>query len=114
MTAFRIFLFVIFVALSAYTLKVGTAEGWNLVPLFFAEIQAVNWQGQFNFDFAGFLLLSGLWCVWRNDFTPTGWLLGILGATGGMLFLCAYLLFLSSKTGGDIRVVMLGERRAST
>lgn len=112
MTLFRIFLVTLFVALFVYTLIVGFAHGWNLVPPFFAEIQAMTWQGQFNLDFSGFLLLSALWCAWRNDFSALGWGLSILGATGGILFLSVYLLYLSFTTNGDINTIMLGERRA--
>ena len=111
MTLFRVFLIILFVAIAVYTVIVGQAHGWNLIPPFFAEIQAMTWQGQFNFDFTCFLLMSGLWCAWRNDFSPLGWVLALLGATGGMLFLSAYLLFLSFRTGSDIKTMMLGERR---
>lgn len=112
MTLFRAFLVTLFAALFVYTLIVGLAHGWNLVPLFFAEIQATTWQGQFNFDFLGFLLLSALWCAWRNDFSALGWGLSILGATGGILFLSVYLLYLSFTSNGDVKTIMLGERRA--
>ena len=112
MTLFRIFLLALLVSLLVYTLMVGAAHGWNLIPPFFAEIQAMTWQGQFNFDFMGFLLLSALWCAWRNDFSPLGFGLAILGATGGILFLSFYLLILSFQTGGDIKAIMLGPRRA--
>ncbi|NQY95665.1 MAG: hypothetical protein HRT82_00770 [Henriciella sp.] len=114
MTLFRIFLLALLVSLLVYTLMVGAAHGWNLIPPFFAEIQAMTWQGQFNFDFMGFLLLSALWCAWRNDFSPLGLGLAILGATGGILFLSIYLLILSFQTGGDIKAVMLGSRRAQS
>ena len=113
MTLFRIFLAVFFLALLGYTLKIGMAQGWNLIPLFFAEIKAMTWQGQFNFDFAGFLLLSALWCGWRNHFSPAGWALALLGATGGMLFLSAYLLYLSARAKGDINTILLGEKRSA-
>lgn len=112
MILFRIFLATLLAALLVYTLLVGAAHGWNLIAPFFAEIQAMTWQGQFNFDFAGFLLLSALWCVWRNEFTPMGWGLSLLAATGGILFLSIYLLYLSFATGGRIRVILLGARRA--
>lgn len=110
MMLFRCFLVALFGALLVYTLMVGAAHGWNLIPPFFAEIQAMTWQGQFNFDFAGFLLLSALWCLWRNAFSPLGWVLSLIAATGGILFLAAYLLYLSVTSGGDMRQVLLGAR----
>lgn len=112
MTLFRILLLILLAGLLVYTLMVGAAHGWNLIPPFFAEIQVVSWQGQFNFDFMGFLMLSALWCAWRNDFSPLGFGLAILGATGGILFLATYLLILSFQTGGDIKAMLLGSRRA--
>nr|WP_070959151.1 hypothetical protein [Hyphomonas sp. Mor2] len=112
MTLFRLFLFAFLIILLVYTLMVGAAHGWNLIPPFFAEIQAMTWQGQFNLDFMGFLLLSALWCAWRNDFSPLGLGLAVLGATGGILFLSTYLLILSLQTGGDIKAILLGPRRA--
>lgn len=114
MTAFRLFLLVLLIALAVYTFMVGAEHGWNLVPPFFAEIQAMTWQGQFNFDFMGFLLLSALWCAWRNDFSALGFGLAVLGATGGILFLSIYILVLSFQTGGDIKTMLLGARRAQS
>ena len=108
MTFFRTILATLFVALFVYTLIVGAAHGWNLIPPFFTEIQAMTWQGQFNLDFSGFLLLSAIWCVWRNNFSLLGWGLAIPAATGGILFLSAYLLFLSFQTRGDIQAILTG------
>ncbi len=67
------------------------------------------WPGQFNFDFLGFLLLSGLWTAWRENFNPKGLLLSVFAFTGGILFLSTYLLYLSFQTKGDIAKIMLGE-----
>lgn len=110
MTLFRIFLTTVFLVIAGYTFLVGLVHGWNLVPLFFTEIQSMNWQGQFNLDFLTFLLLSALWCAWRNRFSVGGWGLALLGATGGMLFLSAYLLYLSFRTDSNIRTMILGDR----
>lgn len=114
MTLFRLFLFALMASLLVYTFMVGAAHGWNLIPPFFSEIQAVTWQGQFNFDFMGFLMLSALWCAWRNDFSPLGFGLAILGATGGILFLATYILVLSLQSGSNIRTILLGARRAQS
>ena len=112
MTLFRLLLALLFLVLLIYTLMVGAQHGWNLVPPFFSEIHALTWQGQFNLDFAGFLILSALWCAWRNNFSPLGWGLSVLGATGGILFLAAYLLTLSFLTKGNIKTMLLGTERA--
>ncbi len=112
MTLFRLFLLVLLTSLFIYTLLVGAEHGWNLIPPFFADIQAMTWQGQFNFDFMGFLILSALWCAWRNHFSPLGLGLALLASTGGILFLATYLLILSFQTGGNIKTILLGTRRA--
>lgn len=101
----RVFLAIIFMSLLAYTLVTISQHGWNLLPVFFGDMIAMNWPGQFNFDFFGFLLLSGLWVSWRNRFTGMGLLLGLLAVFGGMLFLSAYLFYLSFKHE-DLRSLM--------
>lgn len=98
MTVFRIFLIFVFISLLAYTLVTISQHGWNLLPVFFGDMREMTWPGQFNFDFFGFLLLSGLWVSWRNRFSGLGLVLGLFAVFGGMLFLSAYLLYLSFKT----------------
>lgn len=112
MTLFRLFLLTFLLALLAYTTVTIKHHGLALLPIFFGEIKAMAWPGQFNFDFLGFLMLSALWVVWRNDFTPVAFGLGILAFFGGMAFLTIYLLYLSYKTRGDIRHLMLGASRS--
>jgi hypothetical protein len=107
MTFFRIFLAVIFISLLAYTLITISQHGWNLLPIFFGDMKAMTWPGQFNFDFFGFLLLSGLWVSWRNHFSGLGLALGVLAVFGGMLFLSAYLFYLSFKTD-DLKNLLTG------
>jgi hypothetical protein len=112
MTAFRCFLVALFLGIIIYTAVTISNHGWNLLPIFFGDMIAMTWPGQFNFDFFCFLLLSGLWVSWRNSFSSSGLLLGLLAVFGGMLFLSAYLFYLSIKTKGDMRRLMLGEKRA--
>ena len=71
----------------------------------------MTWAGQFNFDFMGFLVLSATWVMWRNQFTLPGIALGIVAFFGGMVFLSAYLLYLSFEVGGDIKSMLLGSDR---
>ena len=68
MTAFKMFLFVVWVALIAYTGMVIAAHGLDLLPIFFGDIWKGSWPGQFNLDFSCFLMLSALWTAWRNGF----------------------------------------------
>lgn len=112
MTAFRIFLAAFLVVLSAYTAFVVADHGWNLLAVFFADMAAVNWPGQFNLDFMGFLALSALWTAWRDRFSPAGLGLAVLAFFGGMMFLTVFLLILAARADGDMRRVLLGPSRA--
>ena len=108
---FRLFLLACLLSILIYTGVTIAAHGWNLLPVFFGDMAAMGWPGQFNFDFFTFLLLSGLWTAWRNDFAVGGCLLGLVAIFGGMLFLSIYLLVHSYRSGGDIRVLLLGQAR---
>lgn len=113
MTGFRILLAAIFVAIVGYTLPVAAHHGLGLVPLFFGAIGEMTWQGQFNVDFACFLILSGLWVAWRHNFSPLGLALAPIASLGGATFLSAYLLIVSFQVRGDIAALLLGSRRAA-
>ncbi|TKW80442.1 MAG: hypothetical protein DI543_00070 [Bradyrhizobium icense] len=108
MTIFRLFLITAFGVIAVYTAIVISSHGWNLLPVFFGDIGSLNWSGQFNLDFLGFLVMSGLWVAWRHEFSPAGIALGLAGAFGGMLFMSAYLFVVSIKAGGNIEALLLG------
>ena len=92
MLFFRIFLFAIIFVVGAYTFPVVMDYGLlSLFPNFFGEIRQLSWQGQFNLDFFTFLLLSGFWLVWRNQFSPLGFVLGLGGVLLGAPYLALYL-----------------------
>lgn len=114
MLAFRTILALLFTALAIYTALVIANHGWNLLPIFFGDMAAMGWPGQFNADFMGFLVLSACWLAWRNDFSPTGILLAVCGFFGGIMFLAPYLFIMSIRTKGDIAALMLGEELASS
>lgn len=113
MPAFRCLLVLMIGVVLVYTGLVGTMHGWNLLPIFFGDIAAMNWPGQFNLDFSCLLVFSGLWLAWRNHFSPAAIALGLLGAVGGTLVLAPYLLFASLQAKGDVRVLLLGKVRAA-
>lgn len=113
MKAFRIYLITVVVCLGTYTLSVGLNHGWNLLPIFFGDMLAMTWPGQFNSDFMSFLTLSGLWLAWRHQFSLGGLALGVLGIFGGMMVLAPYLLYASYQANGDVRVLLLGKANAA-
>ena len=113
MNALRLFLVLIFLSVAIYTGIVIANHGWNLLPIFFGDMAAMTWPGQFNFDFMGFLLLSGLWVSWRHQFSPSGIVLGLLAVFGGVLFLSLYLLIGSYYAEGSAKNLLLGNTRAN-
>lgn len=113
MLAFRTLLVLMIGVVLVYTGVVGATHGWRLLPVFFGDIAAMTWPGQFNLDFSCMLVFSGLWLAWRHHFTPAGLALGLLGAAGGTLVLAPYLLVASVQAQGDSKVLLLGKRRAA-
>ena len=77
MLFFRMFLLAIIFVVGVYTFPV--VMDYGLLSLFpnFRRDWAIELAGQFNLDFFTFLLLSGFWLVWRNQFSPLGFVLGI-------------------------------------
>jgi hypothetical protein len=113
MVWFRVYLALTVVCLTGYTLVVGFNHGWNLLPVFFSNVAAFNWSGQFNLDFTTYLGLSAIWVAWRHHFTARAIALGVVAFFCGMMFLAPYLLWASAHAGGDSRVLLLGKVRAS-
>jgi len=112
MLAFRVLLALIVGTILIYTGFVGSMHGWNFMPVFFEDMFAMTWRGQFNLDFSCLLLLSGLWLAWRHQFSPSGIALGLLALLGGAPLLSAYLFVASIQSRGDVKVLLLGKARA--
>ena len=113
MNLFRLFLVVIMVGVAFYTAIVVANYGMGPAAVFFSDISELNWHGQFNLDFLGYLLLSGFWIAWRSEFSAIGLLLGLGGVFLGAPYLCGYLLVESLNTRGDAAALLLGKRRAA-
>ena len=113
MIMFRLLLIAIIVTVGAYTAFVILEHGWNLLPIFFGDIEKMGWPGQFNMDFSSFLMLGSVWLMWRHHFSPLGLLFGIIIFVGGAPFLCTYLLIASFQANGDVKELLLGRTRAS-
>ena len=113
MNALRAFLAVFLTILAAYTGVVIARDGLGLLPVFFGDIAAVGWPGQFNLDFLGFLILSAAWTAWRHRFSAWGLALGALAFFFGMGFVCAYVLIAAGRARGDVAHLLLGPSRVS-
>jgi hypothetical protein len=112
-TAFRILLVVLWTIIAVYTGIVIANHGWGLLEIFFRDMAAMGWPGQFNLDFSSLLTLSALWVAWRHQFSSGGLALALLAFFGGGLFLTGYLLVVSTMAKGDMKEVLLGRLRAT-
>ena len=93
-----------------YTLHVGTNEGWSFIKVAIDNTTALNWNGQFGLDFSCYLLLSGIWIMWRNEFSVLSIVLASVAMIIGIIVFAPYLLYLLVKENGDIKRVLLGNR----
>ena len=78
MTALRLYLILAWTALITFTAFVIGRDGLNLLPVFFGDIAAGHWPGQFNADFLSMLALSALWTGWRSGWSAAGWALAVM------------------------------------
>lgn len=108
MTGLRYALIAMSVLIVAFTVAAIANGGVNLITPFLTPIVALSWQGQFNIDFACYLVLSGIWMAWRRGFSSGSIALGILAPPFGILFFAPYLIYLVGKSNGDPRQLLLG------
>lgn len=113
MTLFRLLLLTIVAVVGVYTVIVVSEHGMGLLPIFFGDIAKMEWPGQFNLDFFSLLTLGAVWMMWRHHFSPAGIVLGFCVFAGGAPYLCSYLLVASYQANGDVRKILLGEKRAA-
>lgn len=113
MPLFRLFLVLVFSVVTLYTGVVIVRHGIDLLPVFFGDMAAMAWPGQFNLDFLCMLMLSSYWVAWRHRFTPAGWVLGLLALFLGSFFLSLYLLVESRRCGNDVIALLTGQRRGA-
>lgn len=98
------------VALVVYTAFAVKHEGWNLFSIFTDNLKALSWNGQFNLDFSCYLLLSGIWILWRHKFSPSSFLIAVVAAVVGFIAFAPYVLYLLAQEKGDMKKVLVGER----
>ncbi|GBF51241.1 hypothetical protein LPTSP4_27730 [Leptospira ryugenii] len=113
MIFFRILLTGMFLGITAYTAIASQSYGWDLLTPFFQGLISLTWPGQFHFDFSCYLLLSGLWIMWRNQFSPQSIALGLVASVLGILFFAPYLIWLSFQNSGNIKGILLGKNQST-
>ncbi len=91
-----------------YTLIAFNNEGFTLFQIFFSNILSLTWNGQFNLDFSFYLLLSGIWVVWRNNFSPLSYVLALITFVMGIVIFAPYLVYLYITENGNITRIIVG------
>lgn len=105
----RSLLVVLSLGVLSYTLVAFSNEGPNLFPVFLNDALSGTWRGQFNVDFTSYLILSGIWIMWRNKFKPSSIVIGMVASIVGIIVFAPYVLYLLTKENGDVRKVLVGE-----
>lgn len=113
MLAFRMGLGVALLGMGAYTAMVFAAHGMDFFTPFFGNILGLDWTGQFTLDFAIYLILSALWIAWRHEFSAGGIVTAAFASVLGVMVFLPYMLIITGKANGDMKVILLGEGRAS-
>lgn len=99
------------IAVLVYTVFAFQKEGADLFHIFYVNITSFNWNGQFNLDFSCYLTLSGLWIMWRNNFSTSSIVVGIVAMILGIVVFAPYILYVLYKENGDLTKVMIGTRQ---
>ena len=109
MLAFRISLLVIAIWTNVTAFIAIYHQGWNLFAVVATDLNSVTWNAQFDADLLSYIFLTGVWLAWRHKFTAPAIAFGFIGGLLGNAFLAPYLLYLSFKTKGNFRQMILGE-----
>jgi surface polysaccharide O-acyltransferase-like enzyme len=98
------------VGLLIYTFIAIQNDGGNFLAKALEYATSMTWMGQFALDFACYLLLSSLWILWRNKFTPSSILMAIAANILGIIVFAPYLVYLIYNEKGDLKSVLVGDR----
>ena len=108
---FRVLLVLIWGIVVYFTVIPTLSEGILAAnDVFGHDVSQFNWRSQFNVDLLAHMTLVGSWVAWRNRFSPTGIVLGLLCLFGGSLFSYMYVLIISFANQGDVRKILLGKQ----
>lgn len=96
------------IVLLFYTYLAYEKDGPNLFRVFLSNINSFSWSGQFNLDFLCYLILSGLWIMWRQKFNFKSIVIGSIAMVLGIVFFAPYFLWLIRKENGDLKRILIG------
>jgi hypothetical protein len=103
-------LFLQTIILLVYTAFAVQNEGWGFLQIAATNVGSLTWSGQFALDFACYLMLSGIWIMWRNKFKAQSMILGIAAMILGIVVFAPFVIYLLGKEKGDLRKVILGKQ----
>ncbi|NBL64080.1 hypothetical protein GV828_02565 [Flavobacterium sp. NST-5] len=98
------------IIVGVYTIFTMQKKGASLFQIFISNITALSWNGQFNLDFSCYLMLSGIWIMWRNKFSTSSIIFAPFAMVIGIIVFAPYLLFLLYKENGDLKKLIVGDR----
>ncbi len=108
--ALKVLLIIQTIGLIAYTIVAIQNDGANFIGRAQEFVRSMTWMGQFALDFNCYLMLSALWIMWRNKFTISSILIGLIALILGIIVFAPYLLYLLIKEKGDLKTILLGAR----
>lgn len=108
MTSLRTFLLAATLLIFALSIYAAVTIGINWPAIYFGDLLNLDWRSQFNTDLLICLCLFAIWVVWREGFSPKGFLFGCLILSWGSIFGCPYLLFATYQAKGDSKAILLG------
>jgi hypothetical protein len=106
----KLFLAIQILALTIYTFYAIKNEGLALFQIAIDNVLSMTWNGQFNADFSCYLVLSGLWIMWRNEYKLSAIIVAILAMILGIIFFATYLFYLLITEKGNLKKVLVGNR----
>ncbi len=112
MNAIRMLLVVATVGIYALTVTAIMSQGWNWPAVAIADLLALNWRSQFDFDFIVHLLLLAAWVTWREGGNTKAYIFGFLSIVMGGMFSFPYLIHASFKARAQPRALLLGVHAA--
>ena len=96
------------IILLVYTAYAVQNEGWGFLQIAATNVGSMTWSGQFALDFACYLMLSGIWIMWRNKFQAQSLIMGIAAMILGIVVFAPYVIYLLGKEKGDLKKVVFG------
>ena len=110
MTAIRTLLIIFALLIAGYTAFTIARHGGNFIAVAFYALMSFAWLGQFTLDYGMYLTLSAIWIIWRDRASSRAVVMAVLCGVLGMLIFAPYLIWLLSKSDGDVRRFLLGVR----